>query len=194
MGVVGMSIDDIVVVVQLRSHHRLILNLLNHAGRPVGARLREPAQVGRVEAQADDGVAAPALGLADAPVERVVAARVQHRREPRQLPARQRLDDHAQPRGDVARAHRQPVDGPQDLDDPVAGEVHHGGGDNAFCFGELWTPMLVTEHGVSVRYDLLTYTVKVRDLGRDVVILVLLMLCIFLLATETHDDWMVRFG
>ncbi|KAK7447179.1 hypothetical protein Landi51_07054 [Colletotrichum acutatum] len=95
---------------KLRRNPLPALNLLNNTRRPIRTRLREPTQVRRIKPQTNNRVAPPLLTLAHDPAQRVVAAVIQHRREPPQLSARKGLDGHAQARGDVARAHREAVD------------------------------------------------------------------------------------
>ncbi|KXH49374.1 hypothetical protein CSIM01_11919 [Colletotrichum simmondsii] len=95
---------------KLRRNPFSSLNLLNNTRSPIRTRLREPAQIRRIKPQTNDRVAPPLLTLAHHPPQRIITTIIQHRREPPQLPARKRLDHHAQARGDVARAHREAVD------------------------------------------------------------------------------------
>lgn len=103
-----------------------LINLDNPARCPIRRRLGEAPHVSRIESQTDDGVATPPLALVDDSADGVVAARIQHGREPLQLAAGHALEDHAQAGADVARPHRNAVDCAEDLLDAVAGEIVHG--------------------------------------------------------------------
>jgi len=110
---------------RLHSRSRIVVNLRDDASSPIRTNLRENMNLGDIKPQRDDRIAATTHALPNHPLYRLGSRFIHQVREVSQLAADCRPQESAYVGSPIAGAHRDAIDGSEDFDDAIAGDVVH---------------------------------------------------------------------